>query len=156
MDNLNKFSKDVKSFIGGTPYSYSFNSVGNLFFTEPTEKFNQTFLKIDTFQYEYNTEKFKKMNNIDFEDFKSENSSENSQLTPSNVVQSDSIDELNRKVEELSTLLSSSMVDSDRLSELESDFSSNKSIIIDLRISAGQGKIESDFEDKFPYLPKTS
>ena len=40
--------------------------------------------------------------------------------------------------------------------DAESNYKAMKAVIIDQRISAGEGKEESDFQDSFPFLPKNS
>ena len=40
--------------------------------------------------------------------------------------------------------------------EAEKNYKATKQVLIEMRIRSGEGEVESDFHDAFPFLPKTS
>lgn len=145
MSDANKFNKEVVDFRNGIlMYEYSFNSVGNLFFKPDSDIFNQSFLKIPVTNFEYDTKKIGDLYNLKFEEFSG---------TLSVVERDPVISTLERTVEELKSKLAVETNSSD-IDRLSSEILANKDIIIQLRISAGEGSVTDDFSDEFPYFPK--
>ena len=145
MADLNKFNKEISGFRNGTlEYEYSFNSVGNLFFKRSSEVFNQSFLKIPVENFEYDVRKIGELYSLKFEEF-----SESPPETDRNSV----VSELERTVEELRLKLKVESDDSvqDRLT---SEVLASKDLIIQMRISAGEGRFPEEFSDEFPYFSK--
>tara|TARA_B100000282_G_scaffold264501_1_gene215095 strand:+ start:137 stop:709 length:573 start_codon:yes stop_codon:yes gene_type:complete len=64
---------------------------------------------------------------------------------------------LENQLDELSKVLERESQRNVKIQEdAESNYKAMKAVIIDQRISAGEGKEESDFQDSFPFLPKNS
>ncbi len=64
---------------------------------------------------------------------------------------------LENQLDELSKVLERESQRNIKIQEdAESNYKAMKSVIIEQRISAGEGKEESDFQDSFPFLPKNS
>ena len=145
MSDVNKFNKEITNFRNGIlTYEYSFNSVGNLFFKTDSDVFNQSFLKIPVTNFEYDTKKIGELYNLKFEEF-----SETTAVIEKDPV----ISTLERNVEELKSKLDAATNSSD-MDRLSSEILASKDLIIQLRISSGEGSSSDDFSDEFPYFPK--
>lgn len=147
MADLNKFGKEMTDFRNGIlDYKYSFNSVGNLFFKTDGGMFNQSFLKIPVANFQYDVKKIGELHKLNFEEF--------TETAPTSVVEENPIiSELERTVYELKNRLEISLDHSDR-DKLISDILASKDLIIQMRISAGEGDSSADFSDEFPYFPE--
>jgi hypothetical protein len=145
MIDISKFNREITDFRNGVLlYEYSFNPVGNLFFKSENGDFNQSFLKIPVDNFEYDVKKIGELYNLKFEEF--------SEATAV-VTKDPNISSLERTVEELENKLAAASNSSD-VDKLSSEILASKDLIIQLRISAGEGSSADDFYDEFPYFPK--
>lgn len=148
-DNLNKFNVDISSFRNDSLiYVYSFDSVGNLFFKDSGEIFNQTFLKKNNFNYSYDETKLSQFYTLDFEEFLPGAASDAPSVDFSALVSS-----LNDQVQSLQDQLFAVGIDSAVVADLIANSNNARDVIISLRILLGQGTTEADFSEEFPYLP---
>jgi len=148
MADLNKFGESMAAFRHGTlPYSYNFNSAGNLFFKEDSNNVSESFLKVPVRNSEYDYRKFNKFYTLGFEEF----STQEPQITSSTDTA-----EYRAQINSLKSQISSSTpsVQDDSVYKLRSDLKASRDIIVGLRISAGEGRSEEDFSDTFPFYLK--
>ena len=149
MENLNAFGKEVQDFRNGVlDYTYSYNSVGNLFFDDLGVEFNKTFLKVPVKVLEYDVSKLKSVYSLGFEEFNLP-SSDSTQPTDSDA----EIESLKQTISKLNSLIESSSNLSE-INNLKSEVMANRDVIVQLRISSGEGSSPSDFSTEFPYFPK--
>jgi len=143
--DLSKFSSDISEYRNFEKYSYSYNSVGNLFIQSPSEEFNQNFLNFSLRQVSYDSEKMKSVISTEFIEFSI------GEKTPEK-----SVDDLQRVIDELTLKLASTTpsVTSEQVTEIKSENLALRDIIISLRIKLGEGKDAADFSDTFPFLSK--
>ena len=153
MDNLNKFNTEIKGFVNNTlNYKYSYNSIGNLFFTDSGSVFNQTYLFVSESQLQYNDNNMSQIYDLNFEEFVDVLPA--TQSVP--VDFSGLVDQLNQQVLSLQDQLSLATTDSNALSNLTSQVDADRGVIVQLRIQLGEGSTDSDFSQTFPYLPLSS
>jgi len=155
MADLNKFGDEINSFRNGTLlYTYSYNSVGNLFFKQESDVFNQQFLKLSLNNLEYKDDKLAILYPLAFEEFVDvtptnntpDTQNDDSQLTIQML--ENTITNLQYKVTETNNAV-------DEINRLESQLNATRELIIQLRIDRGEGQSKSDFNVEFPYTPKT-
>jgi len=146
-DNLNTFNTFISNFRNDVlDYEYSFDSVGNLFFTDQNVVFNQTFLKISSSNFNYDDNALSNFYDLTFSEF-------TEQPVSSSIDYSSLVDSLNDQIQSLQDQLATAGVDANIISDLITNASSSKDIIISLRILLGQGTTTDDFSTDFPYLP---
>ena len=146
MSNLSTFGSDINAFKNGVlNYSYSFNSVGNLFFKEEPDNFNEAFLIVPTKPIEYDYSKLVNIMNLNFTEFII--------TLPTSSITTNTEDE--SQISQLTTAVSSSM---SQLSSLQdqntytlANEQSNRLEIVRLRILAGEGTDQSQFDRNFPF-----
>ena len=154
MADINKFGEEVQKFRNGVlNYTYSFNSVGNLFFKSNSKQFNQQFLKVDIKNLEYNNTKLLKLYPIEFEEFVINN--DNVPLQSTSNEQSSKISDLENQVVDLQSQLEVANQSLSQKDKTDAQVMAARDVIIQLRISNGQGKDPSQFSDRFPYELKT-
>lgn len=153
MADINKFGEEVQKFRNGVlNYTYSFNSVGNLFFKSNSKQFNQQFLKIDVKNLEYDVEKLKKLYPTDFEEFIVNNENVISQ---NSIEQDEKISNLENQVVDLQSQLEVANQSLNEKDAMDAQKMAIRDVIIQLRISNGEGSDVSEFNDEFPYTLKT-
>ena len=153
MADINKFGEEVQKFRNGVlDYTYSFNSVGNLFFKSNSKQFNQQFLKIDVKNLEYDVEKLKKLYPTDFEEFIVNNENVISQ---NSIEQDEKISNLENQVVDLQSQLEVANQSLSQKDKTDAQVMAARDVIVQLRISNGEGNDPSQFSDRFPYELKT-
>lgn len=142
-----KFNSEIAQFRNGTlQYTSSFNSVGNLFFRDNSDKFNETFLKFQIRNFEYDVDRINRIYSTSFTEL-----TESTESTESVVESgSDKVKELEKVILELTEKLSDVGQTSKPL--LNNELIANRDVIIQLRIAAGQGKSATEFSSEFPYF----
>lgn len=146
---MSDFSQEIHDFQRYGIYDYKFDNVGNLTFNSSSTDFHQAFVAFPLLNVFYNNSKIKTFYNTQFEEFVPQ-----SVITGSNndsgienqlqVVQQENIT--------LKTQLND-LIDQNEISGSAADQLATKQVIIELRKLLGQGRIESDFSDTFPYTP---
>lgn len=149
MGELNTFGKEIQDFRNGVlDYTYSYNSVGNLFFDDLGSEFNRTLLRVPVKVMEYDVNKLKSVYSLDFEEF---NVPASASIEPSE--RDVEIESLKQTISNLNSLIESSNNLSE-INNLKSEVMANRDVIVELRISSGEGSSPSDFSTEFPYFPK--
>ena len=144
---MSDFSQDIQNFKRYGTYEYDFDSVGNLTFNSSSTEFNQVYLAFPLQNVFYNNNKIKSFYTVKFEEFVPQ------ELTTS-VLQDIALEEQLQAVQQenisLKTQLDELIAEND-VSGSVADKMAIKQVIFELRKALGQGRVESDFSDTFPY-----
>lgn len=146
---MSDFSQDIQNFKRYGTYEYKFDSVGNLTFNSSSADFSQVYLAFPLQNVFYNNGKIKSFYTVEFEEFVplSITSSANQIVALEEqlqVVQQENIS--------LKTQLDELIAENDDSGSV-ADQMATKQVIFELRKAVGQGRVESDFSDTFPYTP---
>ena len=150
--NYNVSVKDIETFKNVGSFSNNIDEFGNIqlvFSSDQSTSGSLNYVKIPLKTFEYNDEKIKDANNIEFTELQSVQVEEKRNIDEilqqyNNVVEENKI--LNNTINDLI----SKYEDNDDKQTIEA----LKNTIINLRIQLGQGRLISDFKEVFPYLPK--
>ena len=147
---MSDFSQDIYNFQQYGTYSYKFDTVGNMIFNSSSEDFSQVYVAFPLKNVTLNNSKIDNFYNIDFEEF----------IPNTNLL------EPVKDVEILEKQLSELQAENDNLKiQLDSvivqgsngtstvDSLATKQVILELRKAMGQGRVDSDFSEEFPYTP---
>lgn len=147
---MNDFSQEIENFKRYGTYAYNFDNAGNLIFNVSSSKFNQVYLSIPIQNIVYDENKIKTIYNVEFEEF-----IPNKSIINSTDIQEDiktQLDNVIAENEELKTRINEIILNDDNNSN-EADKLATKQVILELRKASGQGRVDSDFSDTFPYTP---
>lgn len=142
--SVNFFSGEIQSFRNLGTYSSSYNSLGTLKSNLSSSIFSENFLSITVEIEDFSDQKILALYSPEFEEFVEP---KNSSIPSTTDIQS----KLDEEIKKYESKLEDSQ---NKLSELTSESMATKSVIISLRIQLGQGSVESDFSNSFPYAPK--
>ena len=148
---MSDFSLDIRNFQRYGTYTYTFDNVGNSIFDSSSVNFNQVYMAFPLQNVVYDNSKIKTMYVVDFQEFIPQTS------TPitSSVLIADlqqQIDVIQQENDTLKTQLDGVISQSDSSSSA-ADKLAVKQVILQLRKAVGQGRVDSDFSDTFPYTP---
>lgn len=143
------FSQNIQDFQRYGKYDYKFDSVGNMTFDSSSANFNQVYIAFPLSNIVYNKSKIETMYNTAFEEF-----------IPQTIVQTTAaednlqqqLDVIQQENVTLKTQMDSIIAQSETNGSA-ADQMAIKQVILDLRKAVGQGRVESDFSDTFPYTP---
>ena len=147
------FSQDIQNFQRYGTYTYEFDSVGNMVFNTSSADFSQVYVSFGLNNFVYDDGKIASFYNPTFTEFIPA-------VTSSNFTQADVQDLQNQ----LDTATTQSLLLQDQLNQLiavnettqpTGRDEATKQVILELRESLGQGRVESDFSTDFPYAPMT-
>lgn len=146
---MSDFSQNIQNFQRYGVYTYKFDSVGNMTFDSSSANFNQVYLAFPLQNVIYNPAKIKMMYNTDFEEFIPVAVVETAQNVNNLQQQLDVIQEENIT---LKTQLDSVISQNETIGSA-ADQMATKQVILELRKAVGQGRVDTDFSDTFPYTP---
>ena len=152
---MTDFSTDIQNFERYGSYTYTFDDVGNLTFNSSSAIFTQVYLAMPLNTIKYNNSKIQSFYDVNFEEFVP-TLAENLEISSSNTI--DSLQEQIGMMQQENMSLQSQLSDLIILNEASSSAATNlatKQVILELRIALGQGRIDSDFSNDFPYTPVT-
>jgi hypothetical protein len=143
---MSDFSQDIQNFKRYGTYEYKFDSVGNLTFNSSSSDFRQAYLAFPLQNVFYNNSKVKTFYNVEFEEFVP-------QSVTSSADQAAALEEQLQVVQQENISLKSQLdaVIADNEDSGSVDVMATKQVIFELRKALGQGRVESDFSDTFPY-----
>ena len=150
-----EFSKQIEEFERYGVYSYSFDQAGNVVLNPMSPSFNENYVSLPVNNFRYDNKKIESFYNPDFEEF----IPSTPESTEAEISASVDVTDLEQEVSKLSEenkSLSQQIEDLIARSEQDSaaaDTEAIKQVILSLRIQAGEGKTEKDFETEFPYVP---
>jgi hypothetical protein len=137
---IDKFKKDGE-------YSYSPDKYNNFIFDINYSSYLNKYLSIDLHEIQYKNNKINMLFNTDFEEF---------------VPESEMPEEMNENLNKISNLENENSLLKNELNNLISEIEDNsseanqiatKDVILELRKLLGQGRVDSDFSEDFPYMP---
>ena len=144
-----EFAQDIQNFQKYGTYTYRFDSVGNMIFDSSSANFNQVYAAFPLQNVIYDNSKIKTMYDVEFTEF-----------VPQTVVtESVSKDDLQQQLDvvqqENITLKAQldTVVSQNEASGSAADQMAIKQVILELRKAVGQGRVDSDFSETFPYTP---
>jgi len=144
------FQQEISNFQQYGTYTYKFDGSGNLIFNSSSADFSQVYLALPLLNVVYNKSKIETFYKPNFEEFIP---------APSPSVPAESVDDLQNQ---LTVLQQENAALQDQLDTLIAQSESNtstadvlatKQVILELRKTLGQGRVDSDFSDTFPYTP---
>jgi hypothetical protein len=144
------FSTDIQKFQQTGIYEYKFDSVGNLYFNSSSADFSQVYLSLPLTNVVYNNSKIEKFYDPDFLEFVPNTGS--AELTSSIETLQQQLSVIQSENQALQTQLDTLVTTSESNSSA-ADQEATKQVILELRKTLGQGRVDSDFSDTFPYTP---
>ena len=144
---MSDFSQQIHNFQRYGTYTYKFDSVGNMTFNSSSANFEQVYLALPLSNVFYNNNKIKTFFNVQFEEFVPESLTSSVDTTTALQEQLQNIQQENIT---LKTQLDS-LVAQNEESGSAADQMAIKQVIFELRKALGEGRVESDFSDTFPY-----
>jgi hypothetical protein len=145
---MSNFAEDIQKFQRYGTYTYKYDSVGNLIFDNSSNDFSRVYLSLPLVNVVYDFAKIDSFQNTFFEEF-----------VPEIITEKTSSDELQQQldvVKEENHTLKQQLDDLITKSESDSGDAQNvatKQVILELRKALGQGRVDSDFSEDFPYMP---
>ena len=143
------FSQDISNFQRYGAYTYKFDSVGNMTFDSSSANFNQVYLAFPLQNVLLKDSKVQTFYNTSFEEFVPEVVAP---PTVSNENLQQQLDQIQSENDTLKSQLDSLIVQSES-SGSNIDQIASKQVVLELRKALGQGRVESDFSEDFPYTP---
>ena len=144
---MSDFSRDISNFQKYGTYTYSFDGTGNMTFNISSSNFNQVYVAFPLVNVIYNQTKVKVLYDPTFVEFVPPVA----ETTSSIDLQSDLADAQVQNTElqsQLSDVIASMSITSSNQQAVQQ-------VILELRKSLGQGRVDSDFSSDFPYTPIT-
>lgn len=150
-----KFRQQITEFERYGTYSYEYDSVGNVIFNSSSNDFSEVYLAFPLSNFVYDNGKIESFYDPTFTEFLPTTGSQIVSVDMERL-QSELDAEKTRNAEltqQLDSLISSTETDSS-----VADREAVKQVILELRKALGQGRVDSDFSEDFPYTPlrKTS
>lgn len=146
---MSDFSQEIQNFQRYGTYRYNFDSIGNLTFNSSSTAFNQVNLAFPLQNVFYNNNKIKTFYNVQFEEFVP-------QVVTSSANSAEALNEQLQVLQQENVSLKSQLdgvITQSEDSGSVADQMATKQVIFELRKALGQGRVESDFSDSFPYTP---
>jgi len=149
------FEVEIEQFERFGTYTYSFDKYGNIVLNASSSIFSQYYISLPINNFLYDNKKIESFYNPNFEEFLPTTP----ESTEADISASVDVADLEQEVSKLSEenkSLTQQIEDLIARSEQDSaaaDAEAIKQVILSLRIQAGEGKTEKDFETEFPYVP---
>jgi hypothetical protein len=144
-----KFSQDITNFQRYGTYSYEYDEVGNVIFNSASNDFSQVYLAFPLPNFVYDTTKIVSFYDPTFTEF----------VPPTTTVAAPDAEQLQGDLEaaqqtnaELVKQLDDLIAVNESTPSL-ADQTAAKQVILELRKSLGEGRVDSDFSSDFPYMP---
>jgi hypothetical protein len=145
---MENFSKEINEFKQTGNYTYNPDVAGNYIFNSSSVNFNEVYIAFPIENFTYNMQKITSLYDINFTEFVNSTTSNNSDSNTS-VQEINILKEENKNLKLQLTNLESN----NTIAETESEKLSKKQVILELRKKLGEGKVDSDFSEDFPYTP---
>lgn len=152
MSHNEKFGQEINNFERYGTYTYKFDEAGNSVVNAKSDEFSQVYLAFTLGNFVYDNSKIESFYDPTFTEFIPASQIEQ-QKTEAEVLQmqEDLIAEKEKTAtltQQLDTLVAENESDSSAAND-----QATKQVIIELRKELGQGNVESDFSEEFPYTP---
>lgn len=142
------FDQDIQNYKRYGTYTYKFDNVGNVVLNSSSSNFNQVYVAFPLQNAVFDNSKIETMYNVNFEEF----------IPQTEATSSVNVDDLLQQIttiqsenESLKTQLDSVVVQSETATA--ADQLAAKQVILELRKALGEGTLDTDFSDTFPYTP---
>jgi hypothetical protein len=146
---MSNFSKEIQNFQRYGTYEYKFDAVGNLTFDSSSADFSHVYLSIPLQNVVYNKNKLDSFYNSEFQEFVPVQTKVSLATTEETKQQVNLLTEENESLKtQLDSLTVQSNTDASGAEKL-----ATKQVILELRKAVGQGRVDSDFSEDFPYSP---
>jgi hypothetical protein len=152
MSHEEKFSREISDFQRYGIYSYSFDEAGNVVLNPNSNNFSQVFLGFSLGNFVYDNGKIEAFYDPTFREFVPASQIEQQQTEESIRQMQEDLNAEKEKTDALITQLNS-LVELSNESSTEANNLATKQVILELRKALGQGRVDSDFSDDFPYSP---
>jgi hypothetical protein len=142
------FDQDIQNYRRYGTYTYKFDNVGNVVLNPSSSNFNQVYIAFPLQNAVFDNSKIETMYNVNFEEF----------IPQPETTSSVNIDDLLQTIDNIQNenVLLKTQLDS-VVSRNENVSTTNplatKQVILELRKALGEGLVDSDFSDTFPYTP---
>ena len=149
------FSLEISNFERNGFYTYKFDEVSNSIFNSGSMDFSQVYLSFPIANFSYNNNKISSFYDLEFREFIPASSTPSTPSTPSTINVDDIQQQLDVVQQENVQLKSQldSLIETNSSNTSASEKLATKQVILELRKAIGQGRVESDFSDTFPYTP---
>lgn len=144
------FSQDIYNFRQYGTYTYKFDQAGNMNFNSSSSDFSQVYVSFPLINTVTNNSKISGFYKIEFEEFIPTTSS--LEPTVSGDVIQTQMNAIEAENESLKTQLNSLIANSSQDTSAPTA-DATKQVILELRKALGQGRVDSDFSETFPYTP---
>lgn len=140
------FSQDIDNFRRYGTYTYKVDEVGNFIFNSSSADFSQVYLSYPLYNIVYDNVKLASFYKLDFEEFIPTVSTT---TTPSvsNIELQQQLDAVQQENDALKTQVDTLLIQPDNTANEQA----TKQVILELRKASGEGRVDSDFSDTFPY-----
>ncbi len=139
---MKSFDAELNLFVLKDDFDNNIDQNGNLLLSTNPVEINQKYMAYSLTNVIYNNSKVKSLYDVEFKEFVNNSNIESTPV----VVNSDDSNVLREQLNAL-------VVDRNELENLKIKLDADRTMIIELRIKLGEGKVESDFSSEFPYLP---
>ena len=145
-----KFSQEITNFQRYGAYTYAYDSVGNVIFDSSSNNFSQVYLGLSLPNFLYDNAKLLNFYDPAFTEFIPQ---------PSEPTVSPEVEQIQSELDAVTaqnTDLTKQLEDLIAINESTpsvADQAAAKEVILELRKSLGQGRVDSDFDITFPYAP---
>lgn len=149
---MNDFTKEIQEYKTSGNYVYSPDKNGNYIFINDSNVFTKTYISLPLINLSYNTSKIISFSDVNFNEYTT--GSIKTYDSGSTVIIEDVQSELDfykQKSENLQQQIDSYITQSNMYTETEADILAVKQVILNLRKLNGEGRVDSDFSDTFPY-----
>jgi len=148
-----EFSVNIQNFQRYGIYIYKPDDVGNFIFNSSSADFSRAYFAFPLQNFLYNDDKIASFYDVNFTEF-----APTIPATPisSVVVNTDEMQQQLDVVTQENTELKSQLdllISQTNTFQQDSQDLANKQVILELRKSLGQGRVNSDFSEDFPYAP---
>ncbi len=147
---MTDFSQEIQNFQRYGSYVYKFDNVGNLIFDSSSVDFSRVYLAFPIRNFVYNNSKIQTFYDPTFTEFIPVALTTTSTQTVADV--QSQVDSLQAENDSLKYQLDTLTVQADA-NITPADQLATKQVILELRKSSEQGRVDSDFSSDFPYAP---
>jgi hypothetical protein len=144
---MSDFSQEIHNFQRFGVYTYKFDNVGNLTFNSSSSDFSQVYLALPLLNIFYDNNKIETFFNVQFEEFIPQTTTSSIDTT---IVLQEQLQNIQQENITLKSQLDSLMIQNDESGSVAEQMAV-KQVIFELRKALGEGRVESDFSDTFPY-----
>lgn len=144
-----KFKENISEFERYGNYQYQYDQTGNCIFASSSNDFSQVFLAFPISNFEYSTNKILEFYDPTFSEFKPYTQS----IVSDKEKQLQGDLEIVQAKNDLLTQQLNNMIVSSSIEQSNPNGEAIKQVILELRKSLGQGRVDSDFSEEFPYTP---